>query len=303
MTKILITGGSGLVGQGISELLLKEDHEPRWLSRESGIENGIHKFRWDPEKNYLDESAFEGVEYLIHLAGAGIIDKAWTPSYKKKIIDSRVKSSELLFAHLAKNKLGIRAFVGASAVGYYGSEPSEHWQDETDPPGNDFLSRTCIAWEQSYRPFSESGIRTAILRTGVVLSSKGGAYAKMLAPFKWGLGAAIGNGKHYLPWIHISDLSRMYVYALFNELNGTYNAVASVSASNLEFSYKLAQSLHRPLLLPNVPEFLLKMVLGERAVTVTRGLKVSNAKIKAAGFRFEFDDLEKTLNDLKENRH
>jgi len=299
MAKILITGGSGLVGKAISELLLKQGHEPRWLGRESGSWHEIQKFKWDISKNYIDEKSFEGVESIVHLAGAGIIDKCWADSYKKEIIDSRVKSSQLLFETISKNNFKIKTLIGASAVGYYGSVQSEHSYEENDAPGKDFLAETCSAWEKSYSPFINSGIRTVVIRTGIALSEKGGAYAKMLPPFKIGLGAAIGNGKQYFPWIHIKDLAGIFIYGLLHpSLNGPYNASSSEPISNKEFSKQLAKSLKRPFFLPNIPEFALKLVLGERAMTVTTGLKISNKKIKKEGFVFEFDDLGKALEDL-----
>lgn len=302
MAKILITGGSGLVGRAISELLLKQGHEPRWLSRESGSSGRIQKFKWDVSKNYIDLRAFEDVEHIVHLAGAGIIDKCWSEAYKKEIIDSRVKSSAFLFSIISQNKFKIKTLAGASAVGYYGSLASEHDFKEADAPGNDFLAEVCIEWEKSYKDFVSANIRTPIIRTGIVLSKDGGAYAKMVPPFKFGFGAAIGSGHQYFPWIHINDLAGIYVYTLFNEqASGPYNAAASQPVTNKEFSKALSQSLDKPFFLPNVPEFALKLVLGERAVTVTTGLKISNEKIKKEGYKFEFDDLEKTLKDLAKN--
>jgi len=300
MAKILITGGSGLVGRAISELLLKKGHEISWLSREKGNWRSIQKFRWDLKSGYIDEAAFTGVEALIHLAGTGIIDKLWTNAFKKEIIASRVKSSQLLFDTISKNNFEIKTLVGSSAVGYYGSVQSEHCYSENDAPGSDFLAQTCIAWEKSYAPFINSGIRTVIIRTGVVLSKEGGAYEKMLPAFRLGLGAPLASGKQYFPWIHIKDLAGIFIHALLHEnMSGPYNAAASRPVNNREFSRELAKSLNRPLLLPPVPAFVLKLALGERAVTITSGLKINNKKIKAAGFEFEFDDLENALKNLR----
>ena len=299
MAKILITGGTGLVGRAISELLLKHGHEPRWLSREAGMWNGIRKFKWDVKTNYIDEAAFVDVEAVIHLAGAGIIDKRWTDSYKKEIIDSRVMSSRLLYDVITKNKYPIKTLVGSSAVGYYGSETSDKTYSETDVVGTDFLAKVCAEWEKSYTPFVELGIRTVIVRTGIVLSNKGGAYTKMKPAFNLGLGASVATGKQYFPWIHIADLTNFYMQSVLEpRYHGTYNAVVSYTPTNKEFSKQFAKSLHRPFFLPNVPEFILKAVLGERAITLTSGLKINNAKIKGEGFVFEFDDLANALGDL-----
>lgn len=300
MAKILITGGSGLVGKAISDLLINKGHAVRWLSREAKPGGKIATYKWDVKTGYIDENAFEGLDHIIHLSGAGIIDKRWSKSYKKEIVESRVKSTELLFKTLTKREHKLKSFVGASAVGYYGSEATDHLFTETDKAGEDFLAEVCVAWENSYQPIIQTGVRTAIIRTGIVLSKQGGAYPTMVPPFKVGLGAAIGSGKQYFPWIHMNDLAGIYWHVLFHEtLHGSFNAVSSVSINNYEFSKALSKSLNKAFFLPNVPEFAIKLALGERAVTVTRGVKISNEKIKASGYNFELDDLAAALKDLK----
>ncbi len=299
MAKILITGGSGLLGRAISELLLKDGHEPRWLSRKEGFDGPIKQFKWDINAYTLDEKAFEGVEYVIHLAGSGIVDKRWTVAYKKEILESRVKSGDLLQDYIFKNNFPLKSFVGGSAIGYYGSEPGARIFREDDLAGTDFLAETCQSWEKSYSHLPASGIRTTIVRTGIVLSTKGGAYAKMVLPFKLGLGASIGSGLQAFPWIHIHDVARIFIHCMFNEnTKGIYNAVASDRTNNYTFSKQLAKSLHRPFFLPGVPTPLLTLVLGERAITLTGGAFVSNDKLKSSGFTFQFDTLNSALEDL-----
>ena len=299
MAKILITGGSGLVGNAISERLLKTGHEPIWLSRESGSSKGIKKFKWDIAKNYIDEKAFEGVDSIIHLAGAGIADKRWTAEYKQQIIDSRVKSAELLFDHISKHNIKIKTLVGGSAIGYYGAIQSQKTFTEKDEPGTDFLAKTCVQWEKSYEPFINAGIRTSIIRTAVVLSKNGGAYAKMVPVFKLGFGAALASGKQYFPWIHINDIAGIYIHALFDQtIHGIYNATATEVPTNKDFSKQLAKSYNKPFFLPNVPKVLLKLAMGEGSVMVTEGIKISNQKIIDTGYKFEFDSIEKALKDL-----
>lgn len=302
MAKILITGGSGLVGKAVSELLIKKGHEPRWLSREEGMENGIQKFKWDVGKQYINEKAFEGVEVIVHLAGAGIGSRRWTKKYKQEIIDSRVKSSELLFQYISKNKYPVKTLAGASAVGYYGARQSEDVFSEEDAPGSDFLAQCCVQWENSYRPFAASGIRVCILRSALALSTKGGTYALLAKPFKWGFGAAMGSGRQYLSWIHINDLAAMYVKAVTDaSISGVYNAVAPELVTNQQFSEQLAQSLHKPLFLPNIPKAVLQLAIGESAIALCEGLKISSQKIKDAGFMFEFDHLLPALNCLADS--
>lgn len=303
MSKILITGGTGLLGKTISEILLKNDQKVVWLSREAGNYNGITKFKWDINKNYIDEKAFEGVESIIHLAGAPIANKRWTDSYKNEIIKSRVKSSELLFDHISKNNYPVKTFIGGSAMGYYGSGISEKIFTEDDAAGSDFLAETCSLWEKSYEPFIKKGIRTVIIRTGVVLSKHEGAYAKMAPAFKLGLGAAVASGKQYFPWIHINDITNMFIYALQNQnLQGIYNGVSSEFINNKDFSRQLAKSFNRSFFMPNIPGFLLKIAMGEGAIMVTGGVKISNKKIKETGFKFEFETAAEALQSLVGSR-
>lgn len=299
MTKILITGGSGLIGNAISRLLVEKNYQPVLLSRIGDDSSSIKKYKWDITKGYIDSKAFEGVEHIIHLAGAGVADKRWTPAYKKEIIDSRVKSSELLFNFISKNNYNVKTLVGGSAIGYYGAKQSEKVITEADALGNDFLAESCKLWEQSYTPFINAGVRTVIIRTGVVLSHHAGAYKKMAVPFKFGLGAAIATSKQYLPWIHINDIAAMFVYALLNEkIIGVYNGVATELITNKDFSKQLAFSFNKPFFLPPVPTMLLKMAMGEGACMLTEGLKISNRKIKETGFVFEFESASAALKNL-----
>jgi uncharacterized protein (TIGR01777 family) len=299
MANILITGGSGLVGRAISEQLLQRGHQVSWLSRSEDLSGRIKKYKWTIEKEFIDERAFEGIQAIIHLAGAGIVDKAWTESYKKELLDSRVKSSELVFKYVRKKNITLKSFVGGSAVGYYGSINSGHIYSEGDLPGSDFLSRTSILWEKSYDPFQNEGIRTVIIRTGIVLSKQGGAYRKLKLLFQFGLGSPIGDGKQAFPWIHIDDLAAIFVKALFDEsMQGIYNGVSSEQVNNSQFSKALAQSFKRPFFLPNIPAALMRLVMGERAITITNGVKVGNTKIKQSGFEFKFIKVADALKEL-----
>ncbi len=299
MIKVLITGGSGLLGKAITNILLKNNYEVVWLSREAGQFNTVKKYKWDIEKQFIDERAFENVQHIIHLAGAGIADKKWTDAYKKEIINSRIKSSELLFTYITKLKLPIKTFVGASAVGYYGALQSEKLITEEEKPYTDFLAQTCVAWEGSYKPFIEAGIRTPIVRIGVILSTNGGAYKKMLPPFKFNLGCSIGSGKQYFPWIHINDVAKIFMHVLqHSNLNQTYNAVGTELVNMNTFTSQLAKSIGKLKFLPNVPTFILKLAIGKGYVMITEGLKISNQKIKNTGFTFEFEKLSDALKDL-----
>ena len=299
MSKILITGGSGLVGQAISRLLIAEGHSVVWLSRTANEGGGIRQFKWDIERGTIDPLAFEGVEHIIHLAGANIAAHRWTKRYKKEIINSRVRSAALLAEHLIINRVQLKSFTGASAVGYYGARLSDRVFSEAHEAGNDFLAEVCIAWEKSYEPFITMGIRTSILRCAVVLTKKDAALKKMLPAFKLGFGAAIAKGDQAFPWIHINDLARLYINTCFiTSYAGIYNAASPEKTTNAEFSATLARVLDRPLLLPNIPEWALRLVIGEAATALSTGVSVNVQKLLDTGFAFRFPGLEQALRHL-----
>ena len=300
MSKILICGGSGLIGKAISKLLLQNNHQVVWLSRSEGSWQGIQKYKWDWTKNEIDENALNDVEVVINLTGAGIVEKAWTKAYKKEIVDSRVKSIELLVQTLQKKNIRLKSFIGASATGYYGAEISKDVFHENSGVGTDFLADTCKKWENAYLPIKSLTDQFVIFRIGVVLDKNGGAYTKMSPPFKYGLGAALDTGKQLLPWIHSHDLSRLFLFAINQpSLSGTYNAVSSEISSNRYFSELLARSFKKTVFLPNVPLWLLKLFLGERHITISRGVIISNQKLLNAGFKFDYPDLRRAFNELK----
>lgn len=299
MAIILISGGTGLIGKAITKHLLFLGHEVRVLSRNPQSKDGVKAFFWNVEKQEIDEAAFVGVEHIIHLAGSVIADKRWTDERKKDILNSRVNSINLICSVIKKNNIKLKSFVGASAVGIYGMETSETIYMESQIGKDDFLTATCIAWEASYNQIEQFSGKMANIRVGVVLSKEGGALKKMLPIFKLGLGSAIGNGKQYMPWIHIEDLALVFCEGLFNsKISGTYNAVAPQYITNLYFSKQLALSLNKPFIMPHVPSFLLKLMYGEMANIVLQGSRVSCKKLTDSGFVFKFPDLEGALKNL-----
>lgn len=299
MAVVLITGGTGLVGKALTEKLLSEDHEVRILSRSPSPGTRVKSFYWNVEKNEIDEKAFEGLDHIVHLAGAGIGDERWTTTRKKEIIESRINSIQLLSSMVNKKNIRLKSFVGASAIGFYGMNTTEKIYVETDYGGNDFLSDVCLQWENAYHHIQDYSNKTCILRTAVVLCSNGGALKKLIPLFKSGLGSALGSGKQYMPWIHLNDLVSIYMKALFApEYVGIYNAVSSEHITNYEFSRKLAKSLSRPFFMPAVPGFALKVILGKMADILLTGSRVSNQKLLDNGFRFEFLSLESALDEI-----
>ena len=299
MSKVLITGGTGLIGRRLVNMLLDKGHEVILLSRRPGSRNDIPVFLWDPEKGEMDENALEGVEIIVHLAGLNIGDKRWTPERKRRIVDSRVKSGELLLQALHSGRFQPRAYISASAIGYYGASTSDKIWDEGAPPGEDFLGQCCLLWEAVGAGFEALGIRTVMVRTGVVLSRQGGALKKLSLPVSLGAGAPLGSGKQFFPWIHMEDLCGIFLHVLEGQgLKGPYNAVAPEHASNREFTRNLARVMRRPMFLPGIPAPLLRLMLGERSLMLLEGSRVSSEKIRASGYSFRFPELEMALKDI-----
>lgn len=297
MTSILITGGTGLIGKHLCNVLRSKGYNILILSRNKT--NNPNTYYWNISENYIDPKAIQTADYVIHLAGAGIADKRWTKKIKKELIDSRVKSTNLLFNNIKTLNPNLKGFISASGIGYYGAITSEKIFKETDASGNDFLATVCKVWEQASKQFNSINIRTVIVRTGVVFSKKGGAFEKMSQPIKLGFGSPIGTGKQYIPWIHIDDLCKMYVEAIENtELTGIYNAVAPDYVTNEFLTKSIATTLHKKVWLPNVPSFMLKLIFGEMAVILLEGSRVSAEKIKSAGFKFKYSFLPEALKDL-----
>ncbi|MCH2215995.1 MAG: TIGR01777 family oxidoreductase [Flavobacteriales bacterium] len=296
--KVLITGGTGLIGTELTKLLLASSHEVRLLSRRKGSQNGIQHFQWNPARGEMDPEAIAGVEAIVHLAGAGIADSRWTESRKRVIVDSRVATANLLFEKIKEFNPPLRAFISASGISYYGLVTSDKIYEESDYPSSDFVGECCILWEKAADQFS-SLARVVKLRTGIVLSSNGGALEKIAQPIKFGLGARLGSGEQWVPYIHIEDLCKIYLEVLENEeWEGVYNAVNGDHVTNSELTEAVAKTLNKPLLLPNIPNFVLKMVFGEMANLILEGSRISAAKIKTQGFSFEHQTLEDSLHDI-----
>lgn len=298
MKRVLITGASGLIGNALTDKLTKNNFEVVKLSR-SRTNNSKNVFIWDIENQFIEKEALEDIDHIIHLAGAGIADNRWTDKRKKVIIDSRVKSAELLYKEISKLDKKPETFVTASAIGYYGAITSDKVFTEEDPPANDFQGKVCKLWEASSKQFENLGLRTVQLRFGVVLSKEGGALKKMLLPTKLGFGSALGSGKQYFPWVHTEDTVNIIIKSINDDnMNGPYNVVAPSSTNYDEFAKALAEVLKKPFFMPNVPSFFLKLILGEMSEIILKGSRVSSNKIENTGFAFEFTDLNIALNNL-----
>ncbi len=317
MSTVLITGGTGLIGRALSKALLEEGYAVIVLTRDKTSVKGSEQFsdnlcyaEWDVKNQTIDEEAIRKADYIVHLAGAGVADKRWTESRKQEIVNSRVDSSKLIVDSLQNIQNTVKVVVSASAIGWYltpqlNPSPAGEARDltqkltETDPPANDFLGKTCQLWEKSIEAVTGLGKRLVTLRTGIVLSTEGGALKEFLKPLHFGIAAILGNGKQIISWIHIDDLVDMYIHAIENEnMQGVYNAVAPRPVSNKELTLQLAKSRGKFFIPFHVPSFVLKLVLGEMSTEVLKTAAISSGKIQATGFAFHFPAISSATNDL-----
>jgi len=293
---VLITGGSGLIGRYLTSALLSEGYQVSHLSRKTNQFGKVRVFRWDPEKGILDPLALEGVDYIVHLAGANIGDKRWTKKRKNEIVNSRIKSAKLLYDTVFANDIKLKAFISASAVGYYGSVTSNKIFKEEDHSANDFLGNTCKRWEEGADLFQNAGIRTVKIRTAVVLEKSDSALAKMMIPAKFGFLVLTGSGRQYMPWIHINDVCNIYLKAIEDQnMSGSYNAVAPQHSTHNEFVRTLADIMNLPVLPVPVPSFILRTALGEMADVVLKGSRISSEKLINSGYFFSYPELRGAL--------
>lgn len=296
---VLISGGSGFIGKNLTNVLLSNGFSVSILSRSTKQNIGdIKYYKWDINTHFIEEEAVIKADYILHLAGENIAEKLWTAKRKDEIVQSREQSIQLIYDVLKKNNKKLDAFVSASGVGIYGAINGEEICTENTPAENDFLGSTCQKWEAAADTITTLGIRVVKIRTGLVLGKDDGFLKKLTPIFKLKLGSALGSGKQYMPWIHVNDLCAIYLGALQNsEMAGAYNAAIFDNTTNTAFSKTLAKVYRYSIWLPNVPAFLIKMVLGEMALIILTGRRVSSGKIEKTGFKFKFTNLENALKD------
>lgn len=291
---ILIAGGTGLIGKELITLLSK-NYQVRILSRNKE-KSSESVFYWNPELNEIDEKALLGVTHIINLCGAGIADKRWTKARKQEIYISRTQPAEFLFS---KRTLipNLKQYISASGVNCYDYTNHEKIYTENDAMANDFVSDVVKKWEEAADLF-QTICTVSKIRISMVISQTGGAVEKIEKTIKWGLGAPLGRGTQANPWIYISDLGRIFEHVITQNLEGIYHAAAE-NSDNKTLTEVLAKRNHKKLFLPNVPNFMMKLILGELSNLVLEGVKVSNEKIKASGFKFEFEKLEHCFSETK----
>lgn len=297
--KVLISGGSGLVGRAISAQLLAKSHQVAILSRSGNSSMpGVEAFAWSPSQASMDKAALEGVDAIINLAGSSIAQR-WTQHGKQSILKSRIDATRTIAKALAENEHQVEIVINASAVGYYPNSLEAEYSEEA-AAGDDFLSEVCQKWEEEAIKIEGLTERVIRMRIGIVLDTQEGALAKMAQPIRFGIGAPLGSGKQWMPWIHKDDLASQFLFVLENKSleSGAFNAVGPYSVSNEELTQALAKTLKRPLILPNVPEFALKLLLGEMAATALASTKAINHKFKEYGFEYRYNRLEEALHAL-----
>jgi uncharacterized protein (TIGR01777 family) len=294
---IVISGGTGLIGSLLSSHLKSLGNEVRILSRKSSNKDDF--FRWDPEAGVLDSKAIENAEVLIHLAGAGIADYRWSESRKEEIINSRVDSTLCIKNALSNYPNNINTVIAASAIGYYGGDRGEFELSEESDPGDDFLAHSCDLWEEATSTLASAERQLYTFRFGIVLDKRKGALPKISAPFKFGVGSQLGNGKQWMPWIHGNDVVKAVNAAINHEFpSGTYNVTSPNPARNKALSRELATVLKVPLWAPPVPKFILTLFFGEMSIAFIGSCKVLPVKLLKQGFKFDYPDLSSALTEI-----
>lgn len=295
MSRILITGASGLVGTRLTQLLLEKGHEVSHLGR-SKKPGAIKSFVWDVNSGTIDPQALQNIDVVIHLAGAGIADERWSKKRKQEILESRTKSTALIVQKLNESNNSVKALISASAIGYYGMILGATEFTEESKPGTGFMADVVTAWEHEADQLKDK--RLVKIRIGVVLSKNDGALKEIAKPIRLGFGAPLGTGEQYISWIHLDDLCALFIKALEDEsMHGPYNGVTDV-ITNRALTEAIAKTLHKPLWLPAVPGFALRLFLGEMTDVVLLGSNVKAVRTRQTGFTFKFDTLEKALNNL-----
>jgi uncharacterized protein (TIGR01777 family) len=298
--RILIAGATGLVGQELVRLFHRQNIAVNYLTTNKSKlskDDNYTGYYWNPTVNEIDSNCFIGVDVVINLAGASI-SKRWTPAYKKEILESRVESANCILNSVKENNIRIAHYISASAIGIYPSSITNYYDESCEEKATSFLGEVVVAWEKAADQFAEIGVMVSKVRIGLVMSAQGGALPEIVKPIKLFAGAAFGSGKQWQSWIHISDLAKIFLFIAQHELEGVFNAVAPNAVSNKELTKAVAETLNRPLILPNVPKFVMKLLLGEMHLLLFESQRVCSQKIEEEGFNFDFHNIRPALQDL-----
>tara|TARA_R110001592_G_scaffold294716_1_gene564543 strand:+ start:305 stop:1210 length:906 start_codon:yes stop_codon:yes gene_type:complete len=297
---VLITGATGLIGQEIVKKCHAESIDVHYLTTSKSklsTDSNYKGFYWNPDANEIDHKCFEGVTAIINMVGASI-SKRWTDSYKREILESRTKTAQLLQDAIKANNYKIDHVISASAIGIYPTSLVNYYEETNTEVSDSFLGKVVHQWEAAVDGFKSLGCKVSKIRIGLVLAKNGGALPEIVKPIKFGAGAAFGSGKQWQSWIHVEDLASLFVFAVQHNFEGIYNGVAPNAVTNKELTKAAAKVLHRPLLLPNIPKFAMKLVLGEMHILLFESQRVSSQKVEAEGFNFKYVNLKPALEDL-----
>ena len=298
--KVLITGATGLIGTELVSLLLQNGINVNYLTTSKNKiinELNYNGFYWSPEQGIIDENCLMGVDSIINLAGANI-SKRWTNSYKQEIIESRLLSSALLFKAVKSNPNQVKQIVSASGTSIYPNSDTIIFDENSTQVNDNFLGNVVVKWEETTDKFATLGLKVCKLRTGIVLSTKGGVLVEMLKTIKLGLGSSFGSGKQIQSWIHIHDIAALYYFAINNNLEGVYNAVSPNPVTNEELTFSIAKVLKKLLFMPNIPKFIMKLILGEMHELLFENRHLSANKIIDEGFVFKFKTIDNALKNI-----
>lgn len=298
--RVLITGATGLIGNQIVKQCQNKGIAVNYLTTsKSKIKNDANYqgFYWNPSKATLDVNCLKNVDAIIHLVGASI-SKRWTKAHKQAIINSRLQTTALLYEALKNNPNTVNQIVSASAIGYYPDSLTNYYAEDEKQISDSFLGSVVNKWEQAINTFKTLNITVSKVRIGVVFAKKGGALPELVKPIKYGAGAVMGSGKQWMSWIHVKDLSGLFLHVLEHELEGVYNGVAPNPETNQAITKAIAKQLKKPLFLPNIPKFAMKLVLGQMHILLFESQRVSSKKIEDTGFSFKYPNLENALKDL-----
>lgn len=298
--KVLLTGATGLIGTALTRHLLNNGHQVHYLTTRSDQikSRPNHRgFIWNPAQGTYDRNAFIGVQAIVHLAGASI-SKPWTQKYKFEILESRINATNTLYKALKEVPHEIKQFITASGIAIYPDSPTMVYTEDFQGAAPGFLSHVVEKWEESAQKFKQLKLEVCILRTGVVLAKEGGAFPQMVQPIKLGLGAIIGSGQQHISWIHLQDISRLYLTALEQKWHGVYNAVAPEPVTHGVLTQKIAQLLGKRIWLPNIPQRIIQLLLGERSILITADQIVQPQKAIEAHFVYQFPNIDLALKDL-----
>lgn len=304
MQTVLITGGTGMVGTMLTQLLLNKGYQVIVLSRHPKISKVVNLSYavWDIAKGYIDPMAIKNTSTIVHLAGAGVADKRWSTKRKQEIVDSRVESGKLIVKYLSTHSHEVKTFISASAIGFYGPDTPQSLLNgfvETDPMDPSFLGDTCKKWEGSVQQVASLGIRLVTLRIGIVLNKEAGALAEFIKPAQFGMATILGNGKQMISWVHQEDLCKMILFSMDTaSVQGVYNAVSPEPIQNAYLIKAIAKKIGGFYLPIFVPSFVLKIILGEMSIEILKSTKVSSKKIQDAGFTYDYPTLSSALTHL-----